>query len=262
MGICSNYRGSFIKASPASLRDRFISHLRSCSCGRLPGKLEHISRLKGSWVILALDYARGSNPLAYWSELLRRTTGLVAGAKVGLPALLRVGPAGISELVQSFGDELYFLADFKLADIGDVVSEELSILKEMGFDGAIVHLFPRCLDKLPPDTLDVYGLASMTCPRSLVDEHMEELLDYASTLRLKGLVVAATKPEAIRKAREKFRHAVILSPGVGVQGAPPASALKAGADYEIVGRSVVLSEDPVRELTRIVEAQRAVKHGG
>jgi len=49
---------------------------------------------------------------------------------------------------------------------------------------------------------------------------------------------------------------------VGVQGAPPASALRAGADFEIIGRSVVLAEDPLGELERIVEAQRVFLHGG
>jgi len=228
----------------------------------LPWKLEHIGERKESRVILALDYFKGGDPLAYWAHLLGRTTHLLAGVKIGLPAFMRAGPAGVARLIEGYREDLYFLADFKLADIGDIVSEELSLLEAFGFDGAIVHLFPRCLSKIPAVSLDVFGLASMTCPNSLVDAHFQELLDYASELGLRGLVVAATKPSAIRAARERLREAVILSPGVGVQGAPPASALRAGADFEIVGRSVVLAEDPLGELERIVEAQRVVLRGG
>ncbi len=39
---------------------------------------------------------------------------------------------------------------------------------------------------------------------------------------------------------------VILSPGVGFQGGDAGKALAAGADYLIVGRSIIGSKDPVK----------------
>lgn len=226
----------------------------------MPSKLENLGKMKESWVILALDYAISPNTLGEWRKLLQELSSRLAGVKIGLPAFLRLGPQGVSNLIEDFGNELYFLADFKLADIEDVVTEELNILEEIGFDGAIIHLFPHCITKPLRTKLEVFGLVSMTCTGSLVDEHSDNLAEYAASLGIKGVVVGATKPERIRKVREKLKQVLILSPGVGVQGAPPGSAIRAGADFEIVGRAVVLSPDPSRELERIVEAQRVARY--
>jgi len=49
---------------------------------------------------------------------------------------------------------------------------------------------------------------------------------------------------------------LIISPGVGAQGAPFGSAIRAGADYEIVGRAIYASQDPAAAAHAAVEEQR------
>lgn len=226
----------------------------------MPSKLKKLAVEKGSRAILALDYfPTGKDPLDFWSRLLDGLEDLLAGVKLGLPALLSVGPEGLRELVESFGDANYFIADFKLADIEDVVRVSAQRILRLGFDGAIVHLFPMCYSKLAEReagrSLDVFGLVSMSCHSPLLDAHLDDLLSYAVKLGLAGVVVGATKPAAVKRAREVLgQGGVIISPGVGAQGAEPGSAVRAGADFEIIGRSVVASPEPRLILERIVKS--------
>ncbi|MEM0223146.1 MAG: orotidine 5'-phosphate decarboxylase / HUMPS family protein [Thermofilum sp.] len=226
----------------------------------MPSKLKKLAAEKGSRVILALDYyPPGKDPLDFWSQLLDSVDDLLAGVKLGLPALLSVGPEGLRELVESFSDSNYFIADFKLADIEDVVRTAAQRILRLGFDGVIVHLFPMCYSRLAEReagrSLDIFGLVSMSCRSPLMDLHLEDLVDYAVKLDLAGVVVGATKPEIVKRVRELLgQRGVILSPGVGVQGAEPGSAVRAGADFEILGRSVAASPSPRQALEKIVKA--------
>jgi orotidine-5'-phosphate decarboxylase len=61
-----------------------------------------------------------------------------------------------------------------------------------------------------------------------------------------GAVVGATYPEKIREVHGILGERIpIYSPGIGVQGGVVKSALKAGARYLLVGRSITLAENPV-----------------
>lgn len=67
-----------------------------------------------------------------------------------------------------------------------------------------------------------------------------------------GVVVGATRPDRIAMVREVIgREIPIYSPGVGYQGGQPEVAWKSGADYLIVGRSIITSQDPIAAATRI-----------
>ncbi len=204
-----------------------------------------------SRLILALDFPSGD-----LDSILNSLKNLVAGVKVGFPLSLAVGWEGISEIVRKH-PEYYWIADFKLADIPDVVQHILGKFEDMKMDGAIIHLFTG--HRRYDSRLDLIGVAGMSHPEArLIRENFIKLLEMADLLNVWGIVVGATRPEMIREARRRLPNVRILSPGVGFQGARPGSALEAGADFEIVGRSILRSEDPVKAAESIVEAQRGV----
>jgi orotidine-5'-phosphate decarboxylase len=53
---------------------------------------------------------------------------------------------------------------------------------------------------------------------------------------------------------------MILTPGVGAQGGSAADAIRAGADYIIVGRSIYQADDPGAAATELAgEIQKALE---
>lgn len=218
-------------------------------------KLWELAETKGSRLIVALD----SVPVEP-GKLIEEVEEFAVGVKVGLPFLMLWGPRAVRELCEAFSGELYMLCDFKLADIPDVVAEELKLIKELGFDGAILHLFQGGVKAAAAAAggLDLFGVAAMTHPGSrLIDAHFDELVREALEAGLGGLVVPATKPELVRSARRTAPGATLLAPGVGAQGALPGSALEAGADFEIVGRLITASPDPRSAAEAVRSAHRA-----
>jgi orotidine-5'-phosphate decarboxylase len=184
---------------------------------------------------------------------------LAVGVKVGFPITLSLGFDGIRELMRDFPD-YYWIADYKLADIPEVVQYVLKGLEQEGFDASIIHLFTghRRYDV----GMELIGVVAMSHPEAkFFRGNFEKLLDEAELLGVDGIVVGATRPEMIREARRRLPNVRIFSPGVGAQGAEPGSAIAAGADFEIVGRSILGSENPRLEAMRVVEAQRGVIHG-
>ena len=206
----------------------------------------------------------GKDPLEWWTRLLEEVGDLVAGAKLGLPAFFKVGVDGISKLTRQFGGDVYFLADFKLADIPVVVSEEIRRLSALGFSGSIIHLFPMGYEPVVEVARklehQIFGVAYMShrgC--RLFEESFQALLDYALALGVDGVIVSASRPDKIREARRKLGDKVlILSPGIGAQCMSPGAAIRAGADFEIVGRAITLSPEPRQAVIEIAEAQRGV----
>lgn len=60
-----------------------------------------------------------------------------------------------------------------------------------------------------------------------------------------GAVVGATYPEKIREVYSMLGEKIpIYSPGIGVQGGEISTAMKSGARYLIVGRSITQADDP------------------
>ncbi|MEJ5197816.1 MAG: orotidine-5'-phosphate decarboxylase [Anaerolineae bacterium] len=82
-----------------------------------------------------------------------------------------------------------------------------------------------------------------------------------------GLVIGATYPDALRRARELAPELWILAPGVGAQGGDLSAALRAGARDDGLGllvpisRAIARSDDPRRAAHEIVAAMRTYLAG-
>lgn len=189
------------------------------------------------------------------------------GVKVGLPLLLREGPDLLRKVAETAGERLR-IADFKLADIGDVMASSLEAIKALGYDAVIAHAFTGkrgglevLRSKARELDVKVILVTSMSHEgsREFYDRHFREFLELAKELEVWGVVVPATRPQLVSEARSVLGSDLrILSPGVGVQGAGFGSALCSGADYEIVGRSVLRSDRPVETAERILSEIKEV----
>lgn len=217
-------------------------------------------------VIVGLDTLGGDAGRA--GDLASRLCSRVSGFKIGLPNLLSCG--GIGEAVREACPDSLIVADLKLADIGNTM--RLAASRVVGWsDAVIAHAFPGVeggLDELKA-YLDSEGrklllVAAMSNPGAsrIADKVLEEVVGVIGEVDPWGVVAPATRPSIIRLIRGRFPGKPILSPGVGAQGAEPGSAVNAGASYEIIGRLIVDSEEPLRVVEGLAPAYKAVMPGG
>jgi len=199
--------------------------------------------------------------------LVERLCTIASGVKVGLPAVLRAGVEWARRAASSCRG--LRVLDFKLADVAHVM--EALVEPFLGYyDAFIAHSFiggPGALSELSR-LLEGEGarlvlVASMSHPGSLevYDRALSLIEAVIDEVDPWGLVAPATRPSVIRRLRERYPGKAILAPGVGVQGAKPGSAICAGADYEIVGRAVLDSPDPLRAAAEIAGEVEVARRG-
>ena len=233
---------------------------------------------KGSPVVLALDLAPDKP-----SKLMRRARAVlddvapyICGLKVNFHLILPLGLSGVKPLIDRAHElGLFCLADPKLSDIGSTNEVAARYYFEAGFDALTASPLVGWENGLEPvfelarrEGRGVILLAYMSHPGAsdffalelggpkgarLYELFVRKAVDWGAD----GLVVGATRPEAIRAVRELAGpKALIFSPGVGAQGGEPRSALEAGADFLIVGRSIVMADEPAKAAETLLNAIR------
>jgi orotidine-5'-phosphate decarboxylase len=210
-------------------------------------------------LIVALDLVESAHEAA---RIVDGLCGLVAGFKVGIPFILRNCPQSTGRL-RSLCPSRLWIADLKLADIGPVMVQTVG-LAARAFDAVIAHAFigyrgalDMLKESLERESKQLILVASMSHPggSEVYDKALPLIEEVVEKTRPWGLVAPATRPEVVRRLRSRFPWAKILSPGVGAQGAKPGAAICAGADYEIVGRSITGAPDPLAAAERILREQ-------
>lgn len=204
-------------------------------------------------LILALDVESEERAV----EIARATSEYVEMFKVGYPLVLASGMEIFSRL-KALGKPV--IADFKVADIPYTSARICKLARNAGADYVIVHGFVgEDVVKACSEVVKIFVVAEMSHPGATqfmqaVSEEIAEIANkYAS-----GIVAPATRPERIRKLRKIARDLIIISPGVKAQGAEVGSAIRAGADYEIVGRAIYQSPNPEEEAKKIAEVIKKI----
>lgn len=212
-----------------------------------PGKLWEISKEKSSRLILALDRELTWDTLASLEPFL-------CGVKIGLPLLLKKGTEFVRDLTERLRDRVYLIADLKLADIPEVVNLSVKELKRMGFDGAIIHLFQGGVKRVHK-VIDLFGVILMSHPESSrFNTFVEEMIKEAIEAEIDGVIVGLPKLKLYGK-RVREVGLTVLTPGIGAQGGKYGEGIRHGADFEIIGRSIIESDDPVKEALKAIEAE-------
>ncbi|MCR8433738.1 MAG: orotidine-5'-phosphate decarboxylase [Crenarchaeota archaeon] len=205
-----------------------------------------------SRIILALDDPGKLKE----KKLLTNIANEVAGVKIGLPLVLSRESSDIINTLSDAG--AYILADFKLADIPYVMIKTIEGIMDY-VNGVISHAFigreaiAQLLEFLRKHEIELFLVVAMTHKgaEEFINSLAEKFIHIARELGVSGVVAPATFPEKICLARNLLGDAIILSPGVGAQGAEVGSAIKHGADFEIIGRLITESENPLVEVNRI-----------
>jgi orotidine-5'-phosphate decarboxylase len=188
-----------------------------------------------------------------------------AGAfyKIGYQ-LMPVGGLQLAERLSTAGKKVFL--DFKFHDIGATVERGVASVAKLGGDFLTVHAEPDVLKgavagRGDDKRLKILGVTVLTSldqaalKKSGVDVPIDELVlrraEFAAELGADGVVASAKEAAAI-KAR--FGDALkIVTPGIRPAGAnandqkrivTPADAIRAGADYLVVGRPIVAVDNP------------------
>ncbi len=201
---------------------------------------------KRSRIILALDVEDSSKIF----NIMEQVHDLIDGVKIGYLPILKNSVRIVKDIKEKYN--VTTIVDLKIADIPFISKNICKILKENMADYAIVHAFlGENVLKECSQVLDIFSVVAMTHNNNLINKYFKKLAEISSKY-VCGFVLPANKPSIIREIRDKYPDKIIISPGVGIQGAKPGDALKAGADYEIIGRIIYSSNNPRDKLKKIL----------
>jgi len=242
--------------------------------------MEQTAKNKESNIILALDFPfeKPENREKLFSRAehtLEAVHPYLCAVKFNRHLVLPLGTFnGVQKLVKKVHDiGLTAIMDCKVNDIGATNQTIAEYYYDAGFDALIANPFVGWEEGLKP-VFDVARRLQRGVVLLVYMSHMgawegygqtihdtetgEKTLQYVSFAKkaLKwdadGVVVGATYPEKIREVHEILSEKIpIYSPGIGAQGGKIESALKAGARYLIVGRTIILSENPAETAKKI-----------
>lgn len=150
------------------------------------------------------------------------------------------------------------LLDAKLADIDKSNEMKARFYFSLGYDAIICHGFEgesavaavlRIADEMKKG---VFLLVSMTSPGNLFSSTTaDSLVEMAKKLNVAGVIAPGNNYRLLKKVKAAAGELIILSPGIGAQGGEAEKAARAGADFAIVGRSIINSPLPDKELAAL-----------
>jgi orotidine-5'-phosphate decarboxylase len=195
-------------------------------------------------------------------RLIDRIGDAASFYKVGLQLAYGGGLGLVSELA-SAGKQVFL--DLKLHDIPNTVERATEQAAKLGATFLTVHAYPQTIRAAVAGArgsgLKVLGVTVLTsCDdadlaeagyRCGVEELVRRRAGQARALGADGLVASAAETAAIRAT--VGTDMILVTPGIRPPGAEsgdqkriatPASAIRRGADYLVVGRPVTQSPDP------------------
>jgi len=195
-------------------------------------------------LILALDVLSRERAI----DLATSLADCFDAIKIGYPLILAAG----LEIISEISKQAPVIADLKIADIPNTDRLICEQVLGAGASGVIAHAFTgsdslrACANCAGQFGADLFVVTEMSHPgaREFMGPAAADMARLAVDCGAAGVVAPATRPERIKMIRSIVGQMLIISPGVGAQGGSAKSALQAGADYIIVGRSIIDADDP------------------
>ena len=211
---------------------------------------------KDTRIILAIDETDGKKAV----KVVNDVKDHIDAVKINWPLILSAGPEMITKLAKITD----VICDLKVADIPNTVRLIVEGAAARGAGAIIVHAFTG-EDSLKAAVdaakgMEIYTVTEMSHPGGMTFtvKHAEEMARLGMRCNVDGFIAPATRPERVAAIRSIIGSKKILSPGVGTQGGSVSSAIAAGADYVIVGRSIYNSPEPKKAAADIETEIRAL----
>jgi len=227
-------------------------------------------------LVVALDYDKLDTTLRLVDQLDPATVRL----KVGKQLFTRVGPPVVQQLVQRKFD--VFL-DLKFHDIPNTVAHAVAAAADLGVWMVNVHAsggspMMRAARDVLGNRPDRPLLTAVTVLTSMADEDLEEVgfrgvavdrvLDLAKLAKEAGLDgVVCSAREAARLRNVMPSNFALVTPGIRLSGdaagdqkriVNPVEALRCGADYLVMGRSITGADNPRQVVEAIISSLQDV----
>ncbi|HAA89255.1 MAG: Orotidine 5'-phosphate decarboxylase [Thermoanaerobacterales bacterium 50_218] len=233
-------------------------------------------------LIIALDVSDVEQAL----DLVEKLKNHVGFFKVGLELFCNHGP-GIVTAIKEKGGRVFL--DLKFLDIPRTAAQAAKAAVRVGADMFTVHLsggnemLRAVVDAVReeatgvphPQVIGVTVLTSLGAEQlknevGVLRSPLEQVLFLAEQALRCGLNGVVASPREASAIRARYgSDLLIITPGIRPRGAggddqkrtgTPASALKAGADYLVVGRPVLRAPDPCQAAREIIqEIEEALK---
>jgi orotidine-5'-phosphate decarboxylase len=221
-----------------------------------------------SRVILALDVST----LAQAKDIARRTAPHLAAVKIGNQLFTAEGPAAVAAM-REMGLQVFL--DLKFHDIPNTVGQAVASASRLGVWMVNVHASggtammhaaatvagrPLLLGVTVLTSFDEASLhATLGTTRTLRDQ-VKHLARAAQIAGLDGVIASPQEIQDIREAcGDRF---LIVTPGVRPADTEPGDqkrvltpgeAVRAGADYVVIGRPILAAADPGEAARKIAE---------
>lgn len=229
--------------------------------------------MKTNPVIVALDFDSADAA----RELVEQLGDLVSFYKVGLELYAAAGMSFVRELVER-GKDVFL--DLKLYDIGETVRRATVQVARSGARFLTVHgsraVMQAAVEGRASSPLKLLAVTVLTSfdQDDLADLGYPCAVADLVSLRVRKAMEAGVdgivcSPLEVAMVRALAPRAILVTPGVRSAGAgkgdqkrvaTPAEAIRAGADYLVIGRQITRAADPRQEALRIlaeIETARA-----
>ena len=224
-----------------------------------------------SRIIVAMDFPSVDDATSFAVQL----DPTLCKLKVGKELFTRGGPQVVSTFVQ-MGFDVFL--DMKYHDIPNTVAGACTAAADIGVwmmnvhalgGGDMMDAAVDALDEFPADqrpllvavtiltSMDERELHSVGLHGS-IEKNVQHLAWSAAGSKCDGVVCSAHEAELLRETRGP--EFTLVTPGIRLPDdnandqsriMTPAKAIKAGADYLVIGRTITQSDDPIRTLQNI-----------